>query len=104
MGIRDTQTVFEFQSKLKGAKQIVLVGNGGIATELAYEIQNCKIIWVIKDSHISHTFCDPHSSKFFEIALNEPKKIEKNLKKNKQQKYTITSLCFLNRLTGLFLK
>ncbi|RNA02983.1 pyridine nucleotide-disulfide oxidoreductase domain-containing 1, partial [Brachionus plicatilis] len=89
LGIRDTETVFKFQSKLKSAKQIIIVGNGGIATELVYEIQNCNLIWVIKDSHISHTFFDPHSAKFFEKALNQPKKITQDLER-KRQKYTIS--------------
>lgn len=91
LGIRDTETVFEFQSKLKGAKQIVLVGNGGIATELVYEIENCNIVWVVKDSHISHTFFDSHSSQFFEKTLNDPNKIRHKSEQNKRQKYTITS-------------
>ena len=34
LGIRDTETVHSFQKKLASAKQIVIVGNGGIATEL----------------------------------------------------------------------
>lgn len=90
LGIRDTETVYEFQSKLKFAKRIIIVGNGGIATELVYEIQNCEIIWAIKDAHISHTFFDPHSAKFFEKALNEPNKNRQDLDK-KRHKYTISS-------------
>jgi hypothetical protein len=35
LGIRDTDSVKEFQEKLKTARRVVLVGNGGIATELA---------------------------------------------------------------------
>ena len=34
LGIRDTETVQSFQKKLSSAKQIVIIGNGGIATEL----------------------------------------------------------------------
>lgn len=36
LGIRDTETVQSFQQKLSSAKQIFIVGNGGIATELVY--------------------------------------------------------------------
>ena len=46
------ETVVDFQRKLSNARQIVLVGNGGIATELCYEIDNCKIVWAVKDNHI----------------------------------------------------
>ena len=52
LGIRDTETVIDFQKRISNARQIVLVGNGGIATELCYEIDNCKIIWAVKDNHI----------------------------------------------------
>ncbi len=52
IGIRDTETVMSFQKRLADARQIVLVGNGGIATELCYEIDKCKIVWAVKDDHI----------------------------------------------------
>lgn len=91
LGIRDTETVFNFQSKLKNAKQVLIVGNGGIATELVYEIENCNIVWVIKDKHISHTFFDAHSAKFFEKALNEPKAANDSSLSSKRTKYSISS-------------
>jgi hypothetical protein len=59
----------QFQSRLKDARQVVVVGNGGIATELVYEIRNCRIVWVIKDKHLSHNFFDAHSARFFEKKL-----------------------------------
>ncbi|VDI40709.1 Hypothetical predicted protein [Mytilus galloprovincialis] len=34
LGIRDTQSVKEFQKQLSTARRIIVVGNGGIATEL----------------------------------------------------------------------
>ena len=34
LSIRDTESVKVFQQKLKGARRVVVVGNGGIATEL----------------------------------------------------------------------
>ncbi|CAF0735244.1 unnamed protein product [Brachionus calyciflorus] len=92
LGIRDTETVHNFQSRLKNARQIVIVGNGGIATELVHKIQNCNIIWTIRDSSISHTFFDSHSAKFFEQSLNEQNSplIENNL--SKKAKYTISKI------------
>lgn len=84
IGIRDTETVQVFQEKLCAAKRVIVVGNGGIATELVYEIQGCEIIWAIKDSSISATFFDPGAAEFFvsqltvdKTATNEPLKRHK---------------------------
>ncbi len=74
LGIRDTQSVVQFQAKLKNARQVVVVGNGGIATEIVYEIKDCRVVWIIKDNHISHHFFDAHSAKFFEKKLKEKHK------------------------------
>ena len=89
IGIRDTQTVISFQERLKNARQIVIVGNGGIATELVYEIENCKVIWVVKHEHISHVFFDSSAAKFFLNKLNQ-KKSDQPLPA-KRTKYTISS-------------
>jgi len=69
LGIRDTDSVREFQKRVKNAKKFVLVGNGGIASEVAYEISNIEIDWVVKDQHISSTFIDAAAAKFFESRL-----------------------------------
>ena len=39
LGIRDVESVQKFQEKLKMARRIVVVGNGGIATEIVCVIQ-----------------------------------------------------------------
>ena len=36
LGIRDVESVQKFQEKLKSARRIMVVGNGGIATEIVY--------------------------------------------------------------------
>ena len=36
LGIRDTETVQEFQRRLQNARRIVVIGNGGIATEIVW--------------------------------------------------------------------
>jgi NAD(P)H-nitrite reductase large subunit len=69
IGIRDTDSVKEFQKKIKTGRRFVLIGNGGIASEIAYEIKNIQIDWVIKDKHLSSTFIDAGASKFFESRL-----------------------------------
>lgn len=68
IGIRDTDSVLDFQKRLKSSRRLVLVGNGGIASEIAYEVKNIEIHWVIKDSHISSTFVDPGAAHFFEMS------------------------------------
>ena len=60
LGIRDTESVERFQTHLKGAKKLVIVGNGGIATELVHELQNIDIDWIIKDNSIG-TYWVRHS-------------------------------------------
>jgi len=74
LGIRDTESVLKFQERIKNSRRIVIVGNGGIATELVYEIENCKVIWAIKDKHAcNHLFFDEMASRFFTKRLNENK-------------------------------
>lgn len=65
LGIRDTESVVQFSQKIKNSRKIVIVGNGGIATEIVHEIDGIEIIWVIKDKHISATFVDPGAAEFF---------------------------------------
>uniref|UniRef100_A0A224XNA7 Pyridine nucleotide-disulfide oxidoreductase domain-containing protein 1 n=1 Tax=Panstrongylus lignarius TaxID=156445 RepID=A0A224XNA7_9HEMI len=66
IGIRDTDSVNELQKRIATSKKVVIIGNGGIATELVYEIHGIEVVWVIKDSHISATFIDPGAAQFFE--------------------------------------
>uniref|UniRef100_T1JPI4 Pyridine nucleotide-disulfide oxidoreductase domain-containing protein 1 n=1 Tax=Strigamia maritima TaxID=126957 RepID=T1JPI4_STRMM len=87
IGIRDTETTQTLQKKLSAAKRVVVVGNGGIATELVYEIENCRVIWVIKDKSISATFFDPGAAEFFLPNLSTEKAEENNIAK--RMKYTI---------------
>ncbi|XP_055919087.1 pyridine nucleotide-disulfide oxidoreductase domain-containing protein 1 [Eupeodes corollae] len=68
IGIRDTDSILDFQKRLKSSRRLVLVGNGGIASEIAYEVKNIEIHWVIKDAHISSTFLDAGVAQFFEMS------------------------------------
>lgn len=63
--LRDTQSVESLAQQLKHCRKILLVGNGGIATELVYELKNCHIIWAVKDDAISATFFDAATANFF---------------------------------------
>ncbi|XP_059618633.1 pyridine nucleotide-disulfide oxidoreductase domain-containing protein 1 [Phlebotomus argentipes] len=71
IGIRDTESVEEFQRRIKDSERIVLVGNGGIASEIAFEVKGVAIDWVIKDNHMSSTFLDPGAAEFFRQRLQE---------------------------------
>ena len=75
-GIRDTESVENFQNHLKGAKKIVIVGNGGIATEMVHELQNIDIVWVIRDSSIAATFVDPGAGQFFLDEMNAKNEVK----------------------------
>ncbi|XP_034951048.1 pyridine nucleotide-disulfide oxidoreductase domain-containing protein 1 [Chelonus insularis] len=90
LGIRDTESVETFSKKIINARKIIVVGNGGIATEIVHEVENVEIIWVIKDKHISATFFDPGAAEFFKDKLlkNTPKDTgEENI--CKRFKYTV---------------
>ncbi|XP_017056726.1 pyridine nucleotide-disulfide oxidoreductase domain-containing protein 1 isoform X2 [Drosophila ficusphila] len=71
IGIRDTDSVVELQRKLATAKDVLILGNGGIASELAYELKDVNVHWVVKDAHISATFVDPGAAEFFQLARSE---------------------------------
>ncbi|XP_042529311.1 pyridine nucleotide-disulfide oxidoreductase domain-containing protein 1 [Dipodomys spectabilis] len=73
LGIRDTDSAQEFQKRLAKAKRIVVVGNGGIALELVYEVEGCEVIWAIKDKAIGNTFFDAGAAEFLTSKLNSGK-------------------------------
>jgi NAD(P)H-nitrite reductase large subunit len=41
--LRDVESVHSLQEKLKDAKRVVIVGNGGIATELVYKVRGVQV-------------------------------------------------------------
>uniref|UniRef100_A0A8D8J5R7 Pyridine nucleotide-disulfide oxidoreductase domain-containing protein 1 n=2 Tax=Culex pipiens TaxID=7175 RepID=A0A8D8J5R7_CULPI len=71
IGIRDTESVQEFQKRVSNATRLVVVGNGGIASELVYEISGIEVHWVVKDEYISSTFVDSGAARFFQQRLTE---------------------------------
>ncbi|MBN3311729.1 PYRD1 protein, partial [Atractosteus spatula] len=86
LGIRDTDSAREFQKRLSQARRITVVGNGGIALELVYEIEGCEVIWAIKDQAIGNTFFDAGAAQFL-IPTLEVEKPEKRAP-CKRAKYT----------------
>ncbi|CAI9736659.1 nucleotide-disulfide oxidoreductase domain-containing 1-like [Octopus vulgaris] len=89
LGIRDTESVQTFQEKLSSARRVIIIGNGGIATELVYEIEGCSVIWAIKDKSISSTFVDAGAGEFFLKKLNKKKEQKKPILK--RMKYNINA-------------
>uniref|UniRef100_A0A4W4G2G3 Pyridine nucleotide-disulfide oxidoreductase domain-containing protein 1 n=1 Tax=Electrophorus electricus TaxID=8005 RepID=A0A4W4G2G3_ELEEL len=66
----------EFQKRLSSAKRIVVVGNGGIALELVYEVEGCEVIWAVKDKAIGNAFIDAGAAQFIipSLEAEKPKK------------------------------
>ncbi|KAM9327427.1 pyridine nucleotide-disulfide oxidoreductase domain-containing protein 1 isoform 2-T2 [Pholidichthys leucotaenia] len=73
LGIRDTDSAQEFQKRLSKAKRIVVIGNGGIALELVYEVEGCDVIWAVKDKAIGNTFFDAGAAQFLIPSLEAKK-------------------------------
>ncbi|XP_067860833.1 pyridine nucleotide-disulfide oxidoreductase domain-containing protein 1 [Heptranchias perlo] len=90
LGIRDTDSAKEFQSRLARAKRIIVIGNGGIALELVYEIEGCEVIWAIKDKAIGNTFFDAGAAQFLipQLKADKPEAIHPC----KRTKYTTEGL------------
>ena len=91
LGIRDTESVSAFQEKLKTSSRICIVGNGGIATEMVYELQAVDVIWAIKDDSIAATFVDAGAAEFFISDFHDKnaKGKEHNIP-TKRMKYTVS--------------
>lgn len=78
-GIRDTESVQQFQQRLKSGRRMVIVGNGGIASEIIHATRGVQKVWVIKDDYISATFIDPGAAEFFQDTFkNKPLESELN--------------------------
>eukprot|EP00002_Diphylleia_rotans_P032006 TRINITY_DN6680_c0_g1_i3.p1 TRINITY_DN6680_c0_g1~~TRINITY_DN6680_c0_g1_i3.p1 ORF type:complete len:320 (+),score=49.44 TRINITY_DN6680_c0_g1_i3:55-1014(+) len=64
IGIRDTHSVNDLCRRLRSARTVLIVGNGGIALELVGAIKSCFVVWSIKDNYIGNTFFDEKASTF----------------------------------------
>lgn len=70
LGLRDTESVIEFEKRIQNSRKIVIVGNGGIASDLVYQLKNVEIEWVIKDKYVSQTFLDAGAATFFKKCFS----------------------------------
>ncbi|XP_058815637.1 pyridine nucleotide-disulfide oxidoreductase domain-containing protein 1 [Topomyia yanbarensis] len=94
IGIRDTESVEQFQNRIKEATRLVVVGNGGIASEIVYEMTGVQVHWVIKDEYISSTFVDSAAAKFFQDRLSckgEQKAIIKRMRYSEEKAESSTA-------------
>ncbi|KAL4612695.1 pyridine nucleotide-disulfide oxidoreductase domain-containing protein 1 [Arapaima gigas] len=73
LGIRDTDSAQEFQKQLSKARRVMVVGNGGIALELVYEVEGCEVVWAVKDKAIGNTFFDAGAAQFLIPSLEADK-------------------------------
>ncbi|CAH2229708.1 jg2258 [Pararge aegeria aegeria] len=74
LGIRDTESVKEFQDKLKNGRKMLIVGNGGIASEIVHATKGIQKVWVVRDDYISATFVDPGAAEFFQESFKKKSK------------------------------
>lgn len=81
IGLRDTHSVGFFQASVCTAKRVLIVGNGGIATDLVYKLNGIEIIWVIRDEHISSHFLDAGAAEFFSNYLNTQQSSDRVIKR-----------------------
>ncbi|CAB3377886.1 Hypothetical predicted protein [Cloeon dipterum] len=64
--LRDMESVASLIEKLKDARKVAVVGNGGIATELVYTLKGVQdMVWIVRDKHICAAFVDPGAAQFF---------------------------------------
>ena len=57
-------------SSLPPLRRIVIVGNGGIATEMVHELESVDIVWSVKDDAIAANFIDAGCAEFFSSSIN----------------------------------
>lgn len=65
--LRDEKSVQQLQQKLASCRTVLLLGNGGIATELAHAMRNVRTVWLVRDATINTTFLDATTARFFEL-------------------------------------
>ena len=65
LGLRDMQSIDDLTARLRNARRVAVIGNGGIALSLVHEITSCDIVWAVRDGYIGSAFFDASASAFF---------------------------------------
>eukprot|EP00891_Asterochloris_glomerata_P002918 jgi/Astpho2/2918/fgenesh1_pg.00050_%23_160_t len=60
--LRDSDSVQAL--RLPGVRRLVLVGNGGIALELAHSLRGVEVVWAVKHAHVGDAFFDLDAAQF----------------------------------------
>eukprot|EP00126_Sphaerothecum_destruens_P010556 Sdes_comp20773_c0_seq1m16805 len=63
--LRDATSALQIQTQLKASQRVALIGNGGIALELADCLKNCRVFWLFKDQFIGKGYFDEDVVSFF---------------------------------------
>jgi small subunit ribosomal protein S18b len=80
VGLRDTDSAADLKMKLAKSKRVCVLGNGGIATELIYELKNIDVIWVIRDKYIASAFVDGGAAEFLMNCADDTDKTSQHAK------------------------
>ena len=79
--VRDTDSVISLCNCLQTARKILLVGNGGIALDVASSLVHLKVTWVMKHGHIGDAFFDRDAAEFLFKCLRFGKRNLKTVEK-----------------------
>jgi len=75
LSLRDTASALKLSEKMKDAKRVVIVGNGGIALELVHSLKGVEIVWCARES-FGRKFLDEVALKFLLTSTTHREKIE----------------------------
>ena len=70
MTLRDLESIDGLLARLKMARNVAVVGNGGIAMELIHALTCCQLSWIVKDAFIGSAFLDATASVFLMPSLH----------------------------------
>ncbi|XP_071450499.1 pyridine nucleotide-disulfide oxidoreductase domain-containing protein 1 [Hetaerina americana] len=73
IGVRDAATAAELRRRVASSRRVLVTGNGGIASEVAYGLCGVQVFWAIRDQHINAAFVDPGAATYLERCLKERK-------------------------------
>ncbi|KFM26780.1 Pyridine nucleotide-disulfide oxidoreductase domain-containing protein 1 [Auxenochlorella protothecoides] len=62
--LRDTHSIAALAQRLRSARHVAVIGNGGIALELIYSLRGLNVSWVVRHAHIGDAFFDADAARF----------------------------------------
>ncbi|KAG8238483.1 hypothetical protein J437_LFUL004946 [Ladona fulva] len=71
VGVRDAATANELRRRVAFARCVLIAGNGGIASEVAYGLHGVHVIWAVRESYINAAFVDPGAATYLEGSLKK---------------------------------